>query len=74
MCLVVTLVVRPEYGQVTPPHHASPVLHPDKGNCVRLFCRSMFMSAVTQTPFTQIHHTLRGKHILSTSAIIYKYM
>jgi hypothetical protein len=39
-----------------------------------IFCHTMHMSSVTWTPFTHIHHTLKGKHILRTSAMIYKYM
>jgi hypothetical protein len=70
----VTLVVRPGCGQVTPPRHTSPFLPPDKGCFLNRFCRSMLMPAVTRTPFTHIHHTFKGKHILSTSAMIYKYL
>jgi hypothetical protein len=60
--------------QVTPPRRTSPFLHPDKGWFLHRFCCLMLMQAVTQTPFTHIHHTLKRKHILSTSIIIYKYI
>jgi hypothetical protein len=52
--------VTPECGQVTPPHHTSPFLPPER---------------MLSTPFwsfdAHIHHTLKGKHILSSSAMIY---
>ena len=57
-------------------HHVIllPFLPPNKGCFLHYLCHTMHMPTVTWTPFTHIHHTLKEKHILSTSAMIYKYM
>jgi hypothetical protein len=59
---------------VTPPRHTSPFLPPDKGCFLHRLCHTMHMPSITRTPFIHIHHTLKGEHILRTSAMIYKYM
>jgi hypothetical protein len=66
--------VTPERGQVTSPRHTSPFLPQIKDAFYTVFVARCLCWLSARTPFTQIHHTLKGKHILITSAMIYKYM
>jgi hypothetical protein len=66
--------VTPEHGQVTPPRHTSPSYLQIKDAFYTVFVARCLCRLSPRTPFSHIHHTLKGKHILSTIAMIYKYM
>jgi hypothetical protein len=75
ICFEVTLVVRP---RVWTSHsiisHFSLFTPQIKDALYTIFITRCLCRLSPRTPFTHIHHTLKGKHILSTSAMVYKYL
>jgi hypothetical protein len=75
MCSEVTLVVRPRVWTSHSTTSYFSLFTPQiKDAFYTIFVARCLCRLSPRTPFTHIHHTLKRKHILSTSAMIYKYL